>query len=306
MKRWYEKSQYIALYVVSLFLIGTASLIDPTSGINFTALRSLSWYVEHLLTIFAVITTVMATVYMVIDKFKEENAEYKAHSEEIKTFASGEYVPSWFSKYAQHTNKQRKKLQFEFDMRKKLFELESKVKDEDLIVWNTKDKEKMEQNAYCIKRMYYEERIQPKWIDQNIDNVSCEFDMVTAGVILGGVYSKNEDVSPNDFITKNTETKVARDKAPSLLATLALSSMVGSIAINFIFNDTTLLNIIVKILVLLFNTYNAFNYANDWTMKITLKDIRFRRAVIFEYKTWLEQQKLLIKQEATNDGRIKQ
>jgi hypothetical protein len=303
MKRWYEKSQYIALYVVSLFLIGTASLIDPTSGINFTALRSFSWYIEHLLTIFAVVTTVMATVYMVVDKFKEENLEYKAHNDEIKKFASGEYVPSWFSKYAQHANKQRKKLQFEFDMRKKLFELESKVKDEDLIVWNSKDKDKMEQNAYCIKRMYYEERIQPKWIDQNIENVSCEYDMVTAGIILGGIYNKRDDVSPNDFITKNTESKVARDKAPTLLASLAISSLVGSIAVNLIFNDATLINIMTKVLVLLFNTYNAFNYANDWTLKITLKDIRFRRAVIFEYKTWLEQQKKVLQQEANNNGK---
>jgi hypothetical protein len=290
MNKIYSKAQFYILYTISFLLIGTASLIDKESGINFVALRSWSWYVEHLMTIFAVVTTVMATVYMVVDKFKEENKEYKQHDDEIKTFATSDYVPSHFSKYTQHTNRQRKKLQFEYDMKKELYQLDKKVTDIDLVAWNSNDAAKRANNAYCVKRMYYEERIKPEWIEENIDNVSCTFDMVTAGVVLGGVYSKDSEVSPNDFITKYTETKVARDKAPSLLVSLAISSMVGSIAINLIWNDTTILNILIKIFVLLYNTYSAFNYANDWTQKITLKDIRFRRAIIFEYRTWLKQE----------------
>jgi len=296
MNKIYSKAQFYILYAISFLLIGTASLIDKESGINFTALRSWSWYVEHLMTIFAVVTTVMATVYMVVDKFKEENKEYKMHDEEIKNFATTDYVPSHFSKYAQHTNRQRKKLQFEYNMKKELFELDKKVSDVDLIAWNSNDAAKRANNAYSVKRMYYEERIKPEWIDKNIDNVSCTFDMVTAGVVLGGVYSKESDISPNDFITKYTETKVAKDKAPSLLVTLAISSMVGSLAINLIWNDATLINITIKIFVLLYNTYSAFNYANDWTQKITLKDMRFRRAVVFEYRTWLQQESNKLKQ----------
>lgn len=295
MNKIYSKAQFYILYAVSFLLIGTASLIDKESGINFIALRSWSWYVEHLMTIFAVVTTVMATVYMVVDKFKEENAEYKLHDEEIKKFATTDYVPSYFSKYSQYTNRQRKKLQFEFDTKKELFALERKVKDEDLIAWNSNDSAKRAANPYCVRRLYLEERIKPEWIEKNIDNVACVYDVVTAGVILGGVYSKDSEVSPNDFITKYTETKVARDKAPSLLVSLAISSMVGSIAINLIFNDTTVINILIKIFVLLYNTYSAFSYANDWTQKITLKDIRFRRAVIFEYRTWLTQEQNKLK-----------
>jgi hypothetical protein len=36
--------------------------------------------------------------------------------------------------------------------------------------------------------------------------------------------------------------------------------------------------------------YTSIKYANDWNVRITLKDIRFRKAVTQEFKVWLKQQ----------------
>jgi len=71
---------------------------------------------------------------------------------------------------------------------------------------------------------------------------------------------------------------------------IAISSMASSIVVTLLFDDAALLSVITKLFVLLFQVYNSIKYANDWNVRITLKDIRFRKAVTQEFKVWLKQQ----------------
>ena len=143
MIKFYRRTQYIILYIISLALIGVTSLIDKDSGINFGNLQSFTWYVDQTITSFAIITTVMATVYMINDNFITTNNEYIKLETDIKEFADKEYVPTLFARFLEFINLKRKKSQHEHDIKHKLYLLDKKVRDKDLFLWNNgTDKQK--------------------------------------------------------------------------------------------------------------------------------------------------------------------
>ena len=289
MIKFYRRSQYFILYIISLVLIGITSLIDKDSGINFGNLQSFTWYVDQVITSFAVITTVMATVYMIVDNFKNTDKEYIQLENDIKEFADKEYVPTLFARFLEYINPKRKRLQHEHNIKTALYLLDKKVKDKDLALWVSGSKEQKHKNAYCRKRMKLEERLTEQWIKDNLQSINVPYDRITSSLVLGGYYSKEENVNPNEFITKHTETKILRDKFPSLILGIAITSIASSVIVTLLFDDAALLSVVTKVFVLLFQVYNSIKYANDWTVKITLKDSRFRKSITQEFKIWLKQ-----------------
>lgn len=290
MIKFYKRTQYFILYAISLVLIGITSLIDKNSGINFENLRNFTWYVDQIVTSFAIITTVMATVFMIVDNYKQNDKEYLGLESEIKNFANNDYVPTHFTRYLDVVNYRRKKAQFEFNIKKKLYKLEKDATDKDLLLWVNGTQQQKLKNYYCRKRLKFEERLSEVWLEKNLKFIYVKFDKITSSLILGGHFSKEDNESPNDFITKYTESKVVRDKLPTLVLGIAITSAASSIVVTLLFNDAALLSVATKFFVLLFQVYNSIKYANEWNEKITLKDIRFRKAISQEYKVWLKQQ----------------
>lgn len=290
MIKFYKRSQYFVLYLISLVLIGVTSLIDKESGINFTNLRSFTWYVDQIITSFAIITTVTATVFMIVDNFKTNDKEYLKLEQDIKDFADREYVPTLFARFLEFINPKRKRLQHEHNVKHKLYELDKKVTDKDLYIWNQGTDKQKSRNAYCKKRARYELRLTDEWIHKNLISINVPFDKITSSLVLGGYYSKEENDSPNEFVTKNTETKIVRDKFPTLVLGIAITSIASSIIVTIIFNEAALLSVVTKFFVLIFQVYNSIKYANDWNVRITLKDMRFRKSITQEFKVWLKQQ----------------
>jgi len=290
MIKFYKRTQYFILYAISLALIGITSLIDKDSGINFENLRNFTWYVDQIITSFAIITTVTATVYMIVDNYKSNDVEYLKLENDIKEFADKEYVPTLFSRFLEFVNPKRKRLQHEHNVKRKLYLLDKKVRDKDLVIWNEGTDKQKKSNRYCRLRAKYELRLTDAWIERNLKFVNVPYDKLTSALVLGGYYSKADNDSPNEFITKFTETKIVRDKFPVLILGIALTSVASSIVVTLLFDDAALLSVVTKLFVLLFQVYNSIKYANEWNVKITLKDIRFRKAVTQEFKVWLKQQ----------------
>jgi len=289
MIKFYKRTQYVILYIISLVLIGVTSLIDKDSGINFGNLQSFTWYVDQIITSFAIITTVMATVYMIVDNFKLNDKEYVKIEQDLKDFADKEYVPTMFARFLEYINPKRKRLQHEHNTKKALFALDRKVKDEDLFVWNNGTPEQKRKNKYCRQRLKFEERLTEEWINKNLISLHVPYDKITSSLVLGGYFSKDENNSPNEFITKFTEGKIVKDKLPILVLGIAITSIASSIIVTLLFDDSALLSVLTKLFVLLFQIYNSIKYANDWTVRITLKDARFRKSVAQEFKIWLKQ-----------------
>ena len=296
MMKFYRRSQYFILYAISLVLIGITSLIDKDSGINFGNLQSFTWYVDQIVTSFAIITTVTATVYMIVDNFKNTDKEYLQLENNIKEFADKEYVPTLFARFLEFINPKRKRLQHEHNVKTALYLLDKKVKDKDLAVWNSNNKDLKIKNAYCRKRMKLEERLTDVWIQANLQSINVPFDRITSSLVLGGYYSKEDNTNPNEFITKYTETKILKDKFPTLILGIAITSIASSVIVTILFDDAALLSVVTKLFVLLFQIYNSIKYANDWTLKITLKDSRFRKSITQEFKVWLKQQALKVEE----------
>jgi hypothetical protein len=297
----FDKISYILLYLLGFSIIGLASLIDPNLGF-----KELSWsiIVDNALTYVAIICIIIATLLNVVDKFTTTDEEYLASEKAIKDFASSpDYVPSIFSRFTTSINYNRKRKQHEFNIKKKLTYLENHASDKDFSIWNFGTNEEKLNNNYCVKRSTLEYQLSEEWIKKNLHLIDISYDKITSSIILSGVYSKRENNSPNDFITKHKSSKVAREKLPQLLISFAMTLLTSSIVINFIFSSSALLSLITKTGVLCWNTFMTIRYANTWKLEVTLKDIRWRRGILTEYNKWLKEEVDKIKE--NNNKNIK-
>ena len=221
-----DKLQYIALFILSLIIIGAASVVTGEIGLNL--FKELSFYINQLLTYAAIMCVTFAVLYAYLDKFKETDEEYLANMKYIKDFAlSKNNVPSILSRFLEKTNRNRKIKQFEHNIKKQLFKLDNDRKykwfgpakyftEQDLYVWNHGTEEEKRANPYCLKRMTLEEQLNKDYIEKVIDLKLVKYDKITSQIILGGFYKNSDNNSPNEFITKHPEAKVAKYKIPQL------------------------------------------------------------------------------------------
>ena len=295
-----SKLQYIFLYLLSVIIIGAATILTGRVGLNI--LRDPSYYINQILTWAAILCVTFATLFAYLDKFKETNAEYIANEKYISDFASSKNnVPSIVSRFLEPLNRKRKIKQFRHNIYKKLYRLENRkkfiffgprvFKDEDLYIWNHGTIEQKSQNEYCLKRMRLEEQLLDDFIEANIDKMLLPYDKVTPNILFGGIYQSKDNDSPNDFITKSQASKIARYKIPKLLYSFAITFILSSLVFDELaLNATNIINLCIKIMILLWNCYTTLRYAETFSISVTLKDSRFRKGIILEYEKWLQQE----------------
>ena len=286
--KWYRKIVYIAIYAIGFILIGATSLIS--SDLGWKGFRDWSFYVDTGLTYAAIVCIIIATLLKIIDDFKRNDPEYKEAEKEIKDFATNRYVPSIFSKYADHVNYKRKLKQYVHNIKRKIYDLESKASDEDIAIWVSTDKEKQKTNNYCIKRTILEKQLTDDYIKKNINTTRVVYDKISASVTLGGYYEKDENKYVNEFITKHKSVKAARENLPRLLFGFAMTCFATSIVVSLNFNTARILPILIKLITLLFQAFMTIRYANEWNETVTIKDMRFRRGIVKEYDNWTKQE----------------
>ena len=295
--RWYDQLQYILLYALGFIIIGFASLMSNEVG--FSGLKEPGFYISQILTYVAIICIIIATLLKVIDKFIFENEEYKKAEQAIADFAN-QYIPVLFARYADHVNPTRKQKQFvanvKHDIRvllkgkKFLFFTWGKPKQEDLRIWAEGSLEDKRANKFCVAVATLEVQLTEKWIKEHIDSIEVSYDEITLDVVLGGYSSTGDTDHANDYVTKHKGWKLFKDKAPMILFSFGFSTFAGAIVVDLVLNETAWLNIVVKTMVLLYNTMMTVRYAHNWTERVTLKDIRFRKAITLEYYKWIEQE----------------
>lgn len=285
---WFKKLQYIILYLMGFLLIGAASLVTGSSGWRDTL--TTRFYIDLVLTYSAIICILIATILKIVDDFKAKDLEYNEGTKEIQDFAAHTYIPSIFSKFCDHINNKRKRKQFEHNIKQKIFELENSADDYDLHLWVNGTPEERLNNKYCKKRSFLEAQLQDEYITKNLPVLKVDYDKITSGLALSGYYSKEDAMSPNEFITKHHGRKIAKDNAPRLLFGFAASFFTSSVILDVAFTPNAIIQILVKLFVLCYQTFISIRYANTWNTEVTLKDIRFRKGIVMEYKIWIKQE----------------
>lgn len=286
--RLFKKIQYIVVYVLGLILIGVTSLMSSNFG--WRGWRDWVFYFDVTMTYAALICITFATLLKIIDDFKQKDEEYLDSDKKIKDFAMKTYIPSIFSRYCDHANKQRKLKQYIHNIKHKIFVLEKRATEADIACWVSDDKQAKAVNKYCQRRALLEKQLTDQYIKANIDTTKVDYDHITSAVVLGGYYAKEENNRVNDFITKNKGWKATRENLPSILFGFAMTTLSSSIIVSFAFNQAQIVPIIVKCFTLVFQAFMTIRYANEWNQSVTLKDIRFRKGIINEYNKWVIQE----------------
>lgn len=287
--RLFNRLSYIFLYLLGFIIIGVTSFL--TGDVGMDSFKDASYYIDNLLTYVAIICIIVATLLKIVDDFEKTNSEYLECQTTISSFARGRtFVPSILSKYCEVLNTKRKERQFIHNLKKEFWKLDKKSTDKDFFIWNNGTEEEKKENLYCRKRAIIEQKLSKDWLDKNLHLLRVDYDKITSGLILGGYYSDEENNQANEFITKNKVKRVAKDKISTLFLSFGISSFASCLVLNFEFTASGFVNVIVKCLILCWHTFMTIRYANDWTIQVTLKDIRFRKGIIQEYEKWIIQE----------------
>jgi hypothetical protein len=292
--KFFTKLQYYLLFAIGFIMAGLTSFI--TGDVSLTNLRNASYYISTLLTYAAFLCIVASTVLKKVDDFTATDEEYLTLDKGIKHFAMNTYRPTAFSKFLAKLNLERKKRQFHHDITKSLQLLDDTATDKERAIMVIGTEEEKRNCDYCYKREAYIKQLDPDWIDKNVALLSVKYDQVTYDIILGGFYTKNRD-GVNPFITKHKAWKMVRDRAPGMLMSFAIMSLVSAMVLDIAYSPNAVLQLVAKMMALLWNIYTALRYAEQWIQTVTLKDIRFRYGIVAEYNAWVineykEQEKL--------------
>lgn len=295
-----NKLQYIFLFILSFIIVGATAII--TGDVGFDCFKDTSFYINQLLTNAAILCVTFATLYAYLDNFKTTNKEYIDNITYIERFATGKNnIPSILNLFLDSLNHTRKINQFKYNIKKELYLLENKRKfkfvgkkvytENDYYVWNHGTESEKAANEYCSKRKFLEDQLTDEYINKNIDIKYVKYDKVTSSVILGGFYKHFDSAKANEFVTKNPDAKIAQHKIPQIFGSFAIMFVLSSLVFGaFDFSITALINMFIKLLALVWNSYTALRYARTFSQSVTLKDTRFRKGIILEYEKWLNQE----------------
>jgi hypothetical protein len=306
-----ERLQIVAMFLLSFLLVGGATLF--TANIGWEMLKDGYFYIEQLITDAAIIFVTLGSVYLYLDWFKENNAEYKTCIEYIDNFAAGETnIPSIILKFLAVFNKKRKIAQYKFLVGLKLAKLDYitinlfffqikklRYKEEEMHLWNKGTEEQKENSEYCRKRKMYEEQLDEELIERIIDTEPVKYDRVTISTLLSEYYSEDEDAGPNEFVEKHENAQIIRYRVPKLFLSFGFTFILSSILFDaIVFNKAAFMSLAIKCFTLVINMWSSTMYAKKHANKITLHDARFRKGVLMEYDKW-------VKQEAAKQTEIK-
>lgn len=308
MRKNINRIQYIALIVIGFIIIGATSALS--GEIVAEQFREAAYYLDLILTYIAIIFVISGIMIKAVMDFKEENAEYKEGEADIKKFADTTYRPLAFGKFCRKVNRVRKINQFKFNVQKALSNMDypswwrrllkirkvtegSKIWDQPFTDDMSLEEQKelalqKEKDPYCQKKRELLAQLDPDWIEKHIDNLDVKYDRINGSIILSGYYNKASNETPNDFIVKYKNAKIAKDRGPLLLIGFGIAAFGGAIAAQFTFDGTWVLNTLTKALILLYQMFLTVRYAADYNDRVTLHDIRFRRGNVKEYENWVK------------------
>ena len=155
--------------------------------------------------------------------------------------------------------------------------------------------------------MLIEEQLDDTIIEKNIDSTYVKYDRITEEVILGGYYDKATKKGPNEFVEQHLTAKIISNKLPTLLMSFGFTFLLSMIIVeSLVLKSEALVSLLVKIISLVWNAFIAIRYGKQLCYSVILKDIRFRKGLITEYKKWLLQEAELTKKEEQVNDRPKQ
>ena len=280
---------FLMLFSGAAVMIISSAFVGAEPGAK---LRSWAFYLENLVSILGLTLTIFGVVFMNVDEYKLKNEEYNFAYSQVMVFIKEEYRPTVWTKFIRLFNRKRLINQFNFDTRLELHNLEIDANIDDQVLYEEKgrDKEKKE-NPYCKKRSLLEQRLTEQWIEKNIDKVSIKYDQVNIDTVVSGYFPKKKGVQlVNDYVTKNKELKIAKDRMPSLLLTSGVFMLLSSFIISFEFNASVYTLFLIKIFAILWNVYISIRYAEDFNKEVTLKDMMFQYGVVLEYRAYVKKE----------------
>ena len=321
-KKW-KDIQIIFVYGFAIIFVGIMELlgIEQTMGDS-----SLKFSLEFdrllrraplLLASYASIAAyTAATLAKAVSEFKEASDDYKDLEKKIANFAQNEYRPTIFKRFCLHVNKKRKMNAWKAKIYKQWTKLEKKETENDLAAWDEWQKEKKEkgnahlptENEYCLERARLERLTSEEYLEENVERLRVKYDAITSSVVLGGTKSSVDDITTDEYITKNKGLVVMADRAPTYMLSIALITMVTTILVDSFeleMHWTAWLLFVLKfsskIFAMIWTIYNVKKYAETYNVKVTLKDIRFRWGMCCEHNQWVRQQQKELSKETEDD-----
>lgn len=202
-------------------------------------------------------------------------------------------ITSDFDDFFTERTLKKKKIAYKSEVNAKIGKLDKKASIDSQILWNNKDEEHQkakESNQYCIKKKQFKELLDDDYIDKNIMYLQVEYKPITKSQVFNNY--KTKTINDEDDAFEDLNKRTFKDVMPSYfqgLLFLALFSVF--IPEKQEFTLITLIAILVKLVVAIWNYFNGKTYMEDKGTKAILNNLDTRLGIFKEYITWKNKKK---------------
>lgn len=296
---------YLILFVLLLALNGVLNFI--VASFTLTTLLSASYWLKTIAGASSGLGAFIIFSFMRRDSLTLNQETYNAELDELNNIVS-ESVDDDFPLFIAQDNREMKKTAWTTKWQNKKLKWTKKVKasvlrDIKIIKedkWNFNipkwrlfkrwlvHKRRKKALKWIAKLDNIEEKLSPKWIEENIDYRKVSYPDVTPAEILTG--ERNNSVKR--IIDNNAFRHIFRDRLPLILLTTTLQALYHALNIIQAVNPASVIaGVIVQLATLFINAAVGFNYGTTLFKKLDRTNLFTRRNYIMRYLKWKERPK---------------
>lgn len=275
-------------FIVGVLMMGITDYI--TFGFTKEMLKKPDFWINIACTYTGIVCLIIAMILVKVDNFKEANVEYLMYQNNIFEFRKNEYVAPMFQKFCFEDNLKTKIKYYKYEINKKF----SKIipSEEDLKIYYEGTEEQKSSNDYCIKMEYYDRILSKEYVERVVPKLNIKYPAISEGVIFTETKGTKQIV---DYVTTNKVRKIFIDYLPRFMFSFAVTLLISSLAPDLKegIKMAVIFKTVMKLFIVLTQTFFAYNYANRYNKEVTLHDIIFRDSKLNEYRVWEDKQKQL-------------
>ena len=287
----------VVVYITSLFATALSEFVS--SDLDWSYVGSNEYISKVLFNTVNNLFVMIAVFIFALDKILK-NKDVQEIVKEIRDKCK-KITASIFSLFMINFNRERRKKRLVKIMKNQLKTLDAKATQTDHVIWLRGTETEKEQSMYCVQRQDLLDRLDPKFVEEHIDEYEVIIKETSEAFVKHG-YKKARSEDHDEYEVESGFWKFIKDLGPKLLLSIVLTISLSSIALEpsgDVQWTAAFIAIVLRLYPMATNTYLGLSYAKQYANEKTIVDLSMRNDILdlaIEYEKNFNEGKIKIEE----------
>lgn len=291
----------ILLYIAVLLFIGFSEFVS--AGLDRSLVFTGAWWSKTLTAVAINNIILIGTIMYKLQKDTETKEEVVNERTRVNAASLAHIDPTTFDPWFADFNLERKIKKYKRALSNKLDKLNKKVSQEDLEEWvryqkkvvqyeakikqnpdNIEIDEPVSENNYVNQRLILKVQMSDEFIQERIHYMRINYKPIKKSFVTNGYMGSRS--TDDNYEVENGALKMLKDLGPKIIITLGYLAFINSLVIELISQPdyaVAIIAIVLKLIPILMQIYNAITYVNSYIRDKVMVDLRTRWEIIVKY-----------------------